>query len=74
MRTALHATRITVQPYDDLDSGNRLAGYKGLRYRFLLSEDVPGQVYRLETLAPRSGPAAGLAESVSFRSFDTPTQ
>ena len=70
----LAATRITVQPYDDMDGGNRLAGFEGLRYRFLLSEAVPGQVYRLETLAPRSGPAAGLAESVSFRGFDTPSR
>lgn len=67
----LQATRITVRPFADL--GARLEGYGGLGYRFVLSEQVPGQVYRLETLAPGAGPAADMAESVSFRGFDTPT-
>lgn len=68
----LQGTRITVQPFADLGAGARLDGYGGLRYRFILSEQVPGQVYRLETLAPDTGPAADMAESVSFRGFDTP--
>ena len=70
------ATVITVAPYRDMEQSGRLAAYRSLRYRFVLSEEIPGQVLSLEAAADggSAAQAVALAETVRFRSFDTPAR
>lgn len=52
---AVPAREIVLQPYLDDPNQARFAQHTGKRYRFVLSESVPGQVVALHTLTTAAG-------------------
>jgi hypothetical protein len=49
------ATAITLQPYRHDPGIERYAAFRDKRYRFVLSDAVPGMVYEIEAMLPGAG-------------------
>lgn len=50
----VRGTRIAIEPYQGDPSRERIGDYASVRYVFLLSEKVPGMVYRMKAVLPRA--------------------
>jgi len=65
---SVSATRISIQPFTDDPLKNRFRQLADKSYVFILSQEVPGQLYRMQTLAraPQNDAPPILEENITF--------
>ena len=62
------ATAITLQPYRRDPGIERYAAFRDKRYRFVLSDAVPGKVYEIEAFLPADGAdAPAVVDRVTYK-------
>jgi hypothetical protein len=60
------ATAITLRPYRNDPDIARYAAFREKSYRFVLSDEVPGMVYKISTAVPAAGGNRAQADRVVF--------
>jgi hypothetical protein len=53
--------RIAIQPYLHDPMQDKMPQYVAKRYVFILSDDIPGSVYQIQSMVPEGGPQRGAA-------------
>ena len=69
------ATQYTIQPFANDKDKKRYGSYVNKYYRFILSKDIPGMIYKIVTFVPKTekwkeGDALLEDESMTFKSFN----
>lgn len=70
------AWQYTIQPYLNDPENSRYGLYSGKYYIFILSEDIPGEIYQVRTIVPdgktwQEGDTALIDESLTFTDVET---